>query len=351
MTNNGQPTIISIDTNTIIRTLAILGGIYLLFNLWGIVLIILAAFILSWALAPLVNKLEAKRLPRAVSLIGIYLILITIIVFLVSFTITPLVQEATDFGNNLPMLSRNLQPLIFKISKLNQKNSWFDASSLLSGASQAIQTSVNNLVDGIGNFFSGLLTIFLIMVITFYMVSEEQSMKKLIISLAPAHWRERALEISDQVQKKMGHWLIGQVFLCFVIFLFTYVALTILGVKYALLLSLVAGLAEAIPYLGPIFSAVPAIFVALTQSTLLAVLVAIMYLLIQQIENSVLVPTVMRQAVGLDPIISIIVLLVGYQLGGVLGAILAIPLATAIGVVISSRPKRQKTAVKRLLRA
>ncbi|MEI6379149.1 MAG: AI-2E family transporter [Candidatus Falkowbacteria bacterium] len=351
MPKNNQSYSISIDTKTIIKTLAILGGTYLLFSLWSIVLIILTAFVFSLALNPLVDSLTTKKLPRSISLVAIYLVITTILIFLVSFTIQPLVLEATEFANNLPLLARGIQPFIFKLSSFSQSYPWLNINSVVNGASQAMQGSINNLLGGITNFLSGILTLLLIMILTFYMVSEEKSVKKSIASLAPAKQREHVLEISNQVQRKMGHWLIGQTFLCFIIFLFTYVSLSILGVKYALLLSIIAGIAEAVPYIGPIISVFPATLVALTQSPLLALFVVIIFFLIQQIENSVLVPTVMRQAVGLDPIISILVLLVGYQLGGILGALLAIPLATVGVVIIKSWPKRHKKASKRLLRA
>jgi len=113
-----------------------------------------------------------------------------------------------------------------------------------------------------------------------------------------------------------------------------YLGLLILGVKYALILALIAAIGEAVPYLGPIMTAIPAVFLAFVQSPIKALLVLILFILVQQLENHILVPKVMQKAVGLNPISSIIALLIGAKIGGIVGMILAIPVATAASVVI-----------------
>jgi predicted PurR-regulated permease PerM len=111
-------------------------------------------------------------------------------------------------------------------------------------------------------------------------------------------------------------------------------SLLIFDVKYALILAIIAGLLEAIPYFGPTLSSIPAIFIAGTQSPLLALFILFVYIVIQAVENNILVPKIMQRAVGLDPIISIISLMIGFKLGGILGALLAIPVATSLSVII-----------------
>ncbi|HPW44524.1 MAG TPA: AI-2E family transporter, partial [bacterium] len=180
--------------------------------------------------------------------------------------------------------------------------------------------------------FNGLFSVFLIMVLTFYMVVEENAIKKIVWSLTPARHQAYAIDLVGRMQLQIGYWLRGQLILCLAIFLLTYLGLSILGVKYALLLALVAGLTEAIPYLGPILGGVPAVLLAMTQSPRLALVVIVMYLIIQQLENNILVPQIMKRAANVNPITSIIVLLVGYKIGGVAGAVIAIPVATAVSV-------------------
>ena len=136
------------------------------------------------------------------------------------------------------------------------------------------------------------------------------------------------------MQTKIGLWLRGQVILSFIIFCLTFLCLYILGVRYALVLALLAGLTEYIPYFGPFLGAIPAVFLAFTQSPVLALFVALIYYLIQLVENNIIVPKLMQKVVGLNPIVSIIVILTGYKIAGVLGAILAVPVSTAVGVFL-----------------
>jgi predicted PurR-regulated permease PerM len=157
-------------------------------------------------------------------------------------------------------------------------------------------------------------------------------MKKLVWSVVPIRHQPYIMQLINRMQKKIGMWLRGQLILSLIIFALTYIGLLILGVKYALVLALIAGLTEFIPYLGPLLAAIPAVFLAFTQSPMLAVFVAVLYYVIQLTENNILVPKIMQKAVGLNPIVSIAVLLIGFQLAGVVGAILSIPVATAASV-------------------
>lgn len=166
------------------------------------------------------------------------------------------------------------------------------------------------------------------------MVVEESAIKKLVWSIAPEKHQPYIMQLINRMQKKIGLWLRGQLILSLVIFILTYTGLSILGVEYALVLALIAGLTEFVPYIGPMLGAIPAVFLAFTQSPTLALFVAGLYYIIQLVENNILVPKIMQKAVGLNPIVSISVLLIGFKVAGVVGAILSIPVATAISVFV-----------------
>jgi predicted PurR-regulated permease PerM len=142
------------------------------------------------------------------------------------------------------------------------------------------------------------------------------------------------MHLIARMQEKIGRWLRGQLLLSLIIFLMTYAGLTILGVRYALVLALFAGVTELIPYIGPFIGLVPALFIALTQSPIVALGVLVLYIIIQQLENYVIVPKVMQRAVGLNPIVIIVAMLVGAKMAGILGIILAVPVATALSVAV-----------------
>ncbi len=133
----------------------------------------------------------------------------------------------------------------------------------------------------------------------------------------------------------MGFWVLGQILTSLSIFVLTFIGLSILKVQYALFLALIAALLEIVPYIGPILSAVPAMFFAFIQHPPLAIAVGILYLLIHQIEGYILVPKIMQKAVGTSPLLVLLALLIGFKLAGVVGLLIAVPLSTALIVVVN----------------
>jgi predicted PurR-regulated permease PerM len=154
---------------------------------------------------------------------------------------------------------------------------------------------------------------------------EEQGMRRLSIDLAPAKYRPYFAQLFRRIEERLGRWLRGQLFLGLIIAVLTYIGLVSLGVKYALVLALIAGLTELLPAIGPFIGAIPAVIVGLSQDPWKGLFVAILYLVIQQLENNLIVPRVMSKATGLNPVIVIISLLVGAKVAGVIGVILAVP--------------------------
>jgi len=188
----------------------------------------------------------------------------------------------------------------------------------------------------IGGFFTGLASILLVAALTFYMVVEEDAIKKMLRHVAPDEYQPFLSRLFSRIREKLGLWLRGQLVLSITVGLLYYIGLTILGVDYAAVLGLLAGVMELVPYIGPLIVGVIAIFLTFTQSgTLLQPLLVLGLLaVIQWCENNLLVPKIMQKAVGLNPIISIVALLVGARLAGIVGAILAIPVATALSVFV-----------------
>jgi len=176
--------------------------------------------------------------------------------------------------------------------------------------------------------------LFAVLIITFYMTLEEDGMKKFVKSIAPLKYQPYLISKVKRVQVKMGMWLRGQLILSLILGVLAYIGLLIIGVDYALVLALLVAVTEFIPYVGPIIGGIPAVFIAFTQSPVKAGIVVVLYVVIQQLENSVISPKVMQKAVGLNPIIIILALLVGGTIGGFAGVILAIPAVTIISVFV-----------------
>jgi len=326
---------ISLSTSSIIKVFVVIGCIYLLYLTSDIIILLFASIILAAAIDPMVHFLEKWKIPRSLCILLIYLALLAVVGLTVYLIIPPIVSESKDLASNLPTYLNNASDWFFDLKRYSENHNLpFDLSNVLNQLATGLQSATSTIMTALSSLFGGLFSLFLILVITFYMTMEESSLKKAVGLFVPAKNQTHALKLISQIQEKIGLWFRGQLLLCFIIFLLTYMSLSIFGVKYALVLALIAGLTEAVPYLGPTLAAIPAVFMAFIQSPLLAVFILFVYIIIQAVENNILVPKVMQKAVGLNPIVSIISLMVGFQLGGVLGAFLAIPVATTIAVVI-----------------
>jgi len=196
-------------------------------------------------------------------------------------------------------------------------------------------TNLTSEVFGaVSGVFGTILTLLIVFVFTFYLTIEEDGVKKFVRSVAPIAYQPYLVQKTNHIQKKMGSWLRGQLLLMLIIGLLAFMGLFLLQVPYALVLGVFAGLVEFIPFLGPLIAAVPAIFFAWTDSPWKAVGVIILYLVLQQIENQAIVPKLMQKAVGLNPIVIIAVMLIGAQIAGIAGVILAVPATTIIWIFL-----------------
>jgi predicted PurR-regulated permease PerM len=199
---------------------------------------------------------------------------------------------------------------------------------------QSVANSFSSVFTTIWGVIGGLAALLVVLVLAFYIVVEDDRARKYFKNLAPVEYQPYISQLIGKMQTKMGAWLRAQIILGLIVGVAVYIGLSLLGVKYALLLALMAGLFELIPYAGPVLSLIPAVLISFVQSPIKGLFVIILYLVVQQLENNILVPKIMQKVVGLNPVVSIVAMLIGWKLGGVLGAILAIPVATMAAVLL-----------------
>lgn len=330
-----RPININITTATILKVILIFLLLYFLFLIKDILASFFVALIFASAVDPWIDWMQKKKIPRAVGMLFIYLVMFAVISLALYLIIPPIATEIGELANNLPRIFNKVLSSITAFREYTIQHGVLDnIEDSLGSVSSNLQKAAGGIFSTVTGIFGGIFSFFLILVLSFYMVVEENAIKKLIFSIAPPRHQPYIMQLINRMQKKIGMWLRGQLILSLIIFVFIYAGLSILGVKYALVLALIAGLTEFIPYLGPILASVPAVFLAFTQEPMLALFVAGLYYIVQLVENNILVPKVMQKAVGLNPIISIAVLLIGFKVAGVIGAILSIPVATAISVFL-----------------
>ncbi|MBI2356369.1 MAG: AI-2E family transporter [Candidatus Doudnabacteria bacterium] len=324
-------TTVNVSTITILKILLVLLLLWLLWSIAEIVLLFLISIIIASAIDPLADFLSRKRVPRALSVLLVYAIFIALFAFIVAILVPPITEQFKQISES-NFYDRFIEKVGLYRNNLNE-----------TGIGRAIENSFKNLAGNFaGTLFqttkgvvTGFISVITVLAISFYLTVEESGMKNLIKHLTPYKHQAYAMKLVNKIQRKMGAWVLGQLVLSGIIFGLTFIGLTLLKVEFALVLALIAGVLEIIPYIGPILSAIPAIFFAFLQNPGLALAVLILYVVIQQLENHIVVPVVMSKSVGLNPVIVILGILVGGSLGGIIGAVIAVPIISGISVFVS----------------
>jgi predicted PurR-regulated permease PerM len=334
MAEDNRNLTINISTSTIFKVIAVLVLLGLIYLLRDVILILLVSFILASALNPWVNALQRRRIPRVLATVVIFLAFFGTFVLVLVLLIPPIATQVSDISRNLPAYYNRIMTDFDKFKEFSLQQNLLNS---LQSSLQSLQSNLGQTTAGVFNavasMFGGFMSFVFIVVITFYMLLEENAQKKFIKSITPSKYQPYLFQLLNRSQDRLRLWLRGQLILCLIIGFLAWLGLTIFGVKYSLVLGLWAGLTEFIPYLGPFLGAIPAVFIALTTGSFVkAILVIGWYIVIQQLENHLIVPKVMEKTVGLNPLVVIIIMLVGGKLAGMVGILLAVPLALVIKV-------------------
>lgn len=318
------------STRVILKVVLVILTLAFLWVVRDVLAILLLAIVFASAMDPLADYLSKRRIPRGVSVMALYVVVLGIAGLVISSIIPAVVDQFKLLVQNFPTFMHTFQERYPSLSSaFGTVNGNEIFQSLVGG------TDGGTVFTRTAGVFTGVFAFITVLVISFYLVvADQKGMKELIRPLVPEKNRDMVMSLVLKIQKKMGLWVLGQVILSIAIFVFTYVGLTILGIKYALVLALLAGLLEVVPYMGPFLSAVPAVLFAFIQSPPLALAVIVLYILVQKSESYILVPKVMQKTVGTSPLVVLVSLLIGFKLAGVLGLLLAVPVAGAVMVLL-----------------
>lgn len=313
-------------------------AIFIIAKSVGILLMVYVSLILASALRPIVNFAKYFNIPKVISIMVSYLLIIGIFAALLSTIIPPILTETNRFVRSLPGLA----------NELASRYSWLSDYIDSSGFQNMIRSLTDTLSSGVSSISSGVLTnaltitfgvfgavigVFLIFMMTFYILVGENTLVQNLANIFPINQRKNIPPLIYAIQSKLGAWLRGQLSLMLIVGGFYYIAFLIIGAPYALPLAVIGGILELVPYIGPNVTGVIAFLVLLPSSPVLAVASIVVVFVVQQLENAVFVPIVMKQAVGLDPLFVIISLSVGSQIFGFLGAVLAVPMVVTLAIV------------------
>lgn len=317
-----MPRKIEISHRTIVFTVAFLASLWFLFYIRDILMQLFIAVLFTVILNPLVSRLEQKRVPRALSVFIVYLSILSLIIFLVAKMVPLLVEQTTNFANAVPKYLEDLHIPNQIVEEVTQQFT----SQLGQLPSQLLSISLE--------VFANLITIVSGLIFVLYFLLARRKLPQELEKYLPKEHADRVMNILTKLERQLGGWSRAQIVLMTIIGAGTYVGLLLLNVPYALPLALLAGVFEAIPNLGPILAAIPAVIVGFGVSPITGLAVLALSFLIQQLEAYVIVPKVMQRSADVNPIVTLVALIVGFKVYGVVGAVLSIPVAILLRILI-----------------
>jgi predicted PurR-regulated permease PerM len=345
MIHREKDTVISITAGTILKGIAILIGFYIAYLLRDLLLVIVVSVVLASSIEPAI-KFRIHRIP---AVLAIYLALVGFMAGVFYAFIPPLVDELYNFSQNLPTVAKELNVNFFRSDTSTVKKSETILTKITGNASPLqdisagigkVSTVSQNALGAATAIFGGVFSFILIVVLSFYFAMQEKGIEDFLRVIIPFDKEAYVISLWARSQAKIGKWMQGQLLLGVMIFVLVYLGLTIFGIPYALMLAALAGILEIIPVFGPIMSAIPGVVLAFSiGGTSLALVIAGFYLLVQQFESNLIYPLVVRKIVGVPPILVILALIVGAELGGFLGILISVPVAAVIMEIVEDVEK------------
>jgi len=351
MEKHGRDDIIHISSGTIIRSILFILLVAFLFYLRDLVLVVLTAIVIASAIEPAIIRLIQWHIPRPFAVLTIFLSLATFLFGVVYFFLPPLLSEMAIFLSTLPSYLDSLpaiDPLLNHSGLLDSSvSSIFSLQEVVYNLENALRSASEGLLSTVSIVFGGIFSFILIVVFSFYFAVQESGIDNFLRVITPIKHQKYVIGLWKRSQKKIGLWMQGQLLLALLIGVLVYLGLTVLGVKYALLLALVAAIFELIPVFGAMLAAIPAVAIAFIDGGLtLGLLVIGLYVIIQQFENYLIYPLVVTKVVGVSPLLVILALIVGAKAAGFLGIILSVPVAAAIQELVSDIQRNHTTFQK-----
>ncbi len=332
--------VINISTSTIAKAVIVVFLFALLFQVRDVILIALAAVVLASAIEPATRWFQAHHFKRLIAVITVYVILGASFFGLIFYFTPIMLTELSSYLANLPKYLNIAQawlpidnPGFLQGSATIQhlSNTSFSLSKTLSDAGTALSSPSESFIQTVQLIFGGLLGFVLIVVLSFYLAVQENGIRDFLRIITPVKHEKYIVDLWTRSQNKIGLWMQGQLLLGLTVGVMVFLAMSIAGVKHALLLAIAAALFELIPVFGPILSAIPGVLMAIGEKGLtFGLIIAVVYVVIQQFENHLFYPLVVKKIVGISPIVVILALVVGGKLGGFLGVLLSVPLSTTL---------------------
>lgn len=335
---NDQGRLLDISWGTILK-IAVAGlVIYILFLTRDIMVWVLFGLIISILFDPAVDFLQKRRIPRALAVISVYSSVFGALALMI-WSMAPLfVNEIQRFSQLFPQYFETLSPILqgLGIAAFSDVQTFFDALSF------GVESIASSIFSAFFVVFGGIFSTIFVLSISIFLSIEEKSIEKTITLLFPKKYEVFALDLWTRSQRKVSGWFASRLITSIFVGVATYLTLFLFNVQYPFSLGLLATILNFIPIIGPLVTGLLLFIIVALDSTLKAIFILIAFTLIQQIEGNILTPLLTKRFLGIPPALVLIALAVGMQLWGIMGAILAIPLAGIIFEFLRDFLKKRK---------
>jgi len=321
-----KPQKVEITYRTIVFSVLFLLSLLVLWQLRNIILLLFLCYIFMEGLNPIVSWFQKFKIPRALSILIVYSLIISALSFSVAGIIPDLVTQSTILIRNLPQALENIDILGFNA---------VDFSSQL----RILENLPGRIASTVFSVFSNIFSVFIFFVITFYLLMERKNFDQYLKNIFGDN-ATKAIAVVNQLEKRLGTWVNAQLILMLIIGILSYIGYLIIGVNFALPLAIIAGILEMVPNIGPTIASILAGIFGLTISPITGALAVIWGIIVQQLENNFIVPKVMKEAVGINPLITILLIISGAKLGGVIGAVIALPVYITAETIFQTLSKK-----------
>lgn len=339
---------LTITASSWIRGIVVIAIAYGLFLISEFILVVIVSIVIASSIEPLTLWAKRRNIPRLPMVLLVYIALAILLLGLFYFLFLPLIGEMSSFIKTLTIYSNSVTNggVISEMFRTQNLFGNLDTPILIRELSSHLNAFANFLSQGVFSsislIFGGVLNFALILVLSFYLVVEEDGVSKFLKTITPLRHEQYVTNLWRRSQRKIGLWMQGQLLSSVLVMLLVYLGLVIIGIPHALLLAVLAGVFELIPLFGATIAAVPALFIAyISGGTTTMLIVAGLYIVIQQVEGNIIYPWVVKKVIGVPPIISIVALVIGGTLAGFLGVLISVPVAAAIIEFISDFEERK----------
>lgn len=320
-----------ISTSSWVKGVVVVGAALAFFAIRDLILVLLTSIVIASAVEPAAVWAKKRKLSRVATILVVYISTAIIFAGVFYFLFLPLLGEISSFLKGLPEYSTTLAADPNFSGAFGQVTKAISIQDIVNGANKFIVSFSHGAFSSASSIFGGLFSMVLIIILSFYLAVQEDGVGKFLKVITPWTHERYIVDLWKRSQAKIGLWMQGQLLLAAIIMVLVYLGLLLIGVQHALLLAVAAGVLEIIPLFGPIIAAIPAVLTAFSSGgTTVALIVAGFFLIIHQFENQLIYPLVVKKVVGVPPMVSILALLVGGALGGFLGIVISVPLATIL---------------------